>query len=157
MIILNSTFTKMKYLYLLVLNSPSTIPMGAKNLLRKWRALIESLGGLQSTVSRKIMLIENYVRFHWFDENDHSIRFKKHGPILSSVMLIFFKIAKTGKVNFLLHGTLITVFQNNVQSGEPKINLLQMSSDRYRVARNKPDIQFILEFPPKLICPPLPK
>ena len=34
---------KMKYLYLLILNSPSTIPMGAKNLSQKLRALIESL------------------------------------------------------------------------------------------------------------------
>ena len=72
-------------------------------------------------------------------------------------MLILFKIAKTGKVNFLLHGTLITVFQNNMLSRDPKINLSRMSSDRNRSARNKPDVQFILEFPPKLICPPHPK
>ena len=82
---------------------------------------------------------------------------KKHGPILPSVMLIFFKIAKTGKVNVLLYGTLITIFQNNVKSGELKINLSRISLYRNTATRNKPDVQLLELFPPKLISPPLPK
>ena len=60
-------------------------------------------------------------------------------------------------MNILLHSTLITVFQNHVQSGEPKINLSRMSSDRNIAASNKSYIQLPEFLSPKLICPPLPK